>query len=108
MSLDTHQSKTALFLGRTIRPGPAQNLAGAADQIAERLAVHLAPLLPAPRVASPRMDANEAASYLRCPVSRVRKLTSTRDLPCTRDGRRVLYHRDELDQFLRDGGAICP
>lgn len=54
------------------------------------------------------MSAKQAASYLRCPVGRVRKLTSSGDLPVHRDSRRVLYHRDELDQFIRDGGAICP
>ena len=46
---------------------------------------------------SPWMTAEEAAAYLRCPTSRIRKLTATRELPCQRDGRRVLYHRDELD-----------
>jgi excisionase family DNA binding protein len=60
------------------------------------------------RVSSPWMSAAEAAEYLRCPVSRVRKLTSTRELPCEHDGSRVLYHRDKLDGYLRAGGAISP
>lgn len=58
--------------------------------------------------ASPWLSAPEAASYLRCPVSRVRKLTMTGDLPHEKDGRRVLYHRAELDAFVRAGGAISP
>jgi excisionase family DNA binding protein len=90
---------------RTLRPDQADDFAGSA---------HLAPVHLEPRatraasVASPWLSADEAAAYLRCPLSRVRKLTSTRDLPCYRDGRRVLYHRDELDGFVRDGGASCP
>ena len=62
----------------------------------------------APRAWSPWMNAREAADYLRCPISRVRKLTSTGELPVEHDGRRVLYHRDALDAFVRSGGAISP
>ena len=57
---------------------------------------------------SPWMTAAEAAAYLRCPVSRIRKLTAIRELPCHRDGRRVLYHRDELDDYIARGGATSP
>ncbi len=57
---------------------------------------------------SPWLTAAEAAEYLRCPLSRVRKLTMTRELPCHRDGRRVLYDAAELDDFIRRGGARCP
>ena len=42
---------------------------------------------------SPWLTAAEAAEYLRCPISRVRKLTMTRELPCHRDGRRTLVQR---------------
>jgi excisionase family DNA binding protein len=54
------------------------------------------------------MTAREAADYLRCPVSRVRKLTMTGELRHENDGRRVLYHRDRLDEFIRGGGATSP
>lgn len=54
---------------------------------------------------SPWLTAAEAAVYLRCPVSRVRRLTMMDRLPVHRDGRRVLYLRDELDAFIRAGGA---
>ena len=64
-------------------------------------------IVEAVRISSPWMS-REAASYLRCPISRVRKLTMTRELPHEKDGRRVLYHRDELDAFVRAGGAISP
>jgi excisionase family DNA binding protein len=68
----------------------------------------LASIMNACHISSPWLDAEEARLYLRCPLSRVRKLTMTGELPCERDGRRVLYHRDELDAFIRQGGAICP
>jgi excisionase family DNA binding protein len=68
----------------------------------------LAAILRYVRVASPWMTAPEAADYLRCPLSRVRKLTMTTELPCEHDGRRVLYHRDALDAYLQAGGAISP
>lgn len=57
---------------------------------------------------SPWLTAEEAADYLRCPVSRVRKLTMTGELPCEHDGRRVLYRRDRLDEFVHNGGAKSP
>jgi excisionase family DNA binding protein len=57
------------------------------------------------RVDSPWLSAKEAAEYLRCPLSRVRKLTMTSELPHEHDGRRVLYHRDALDAFIEAGGA---
>jgi excisionase family DNA binding protein len=75
-----------------------------------QLAAQLAPLVAA-RIdanASPWLTAAEAAAYLRCPISRVRRLTMTGDLPTHRDGRRVLYRRDELDAFVASGGAISP
>lgn len=57
---------------------------------------------------SPWLTAKEAAEYLRCPLSRVRKLTSTHELPHEHDGSRVLYRRDQLDQFVQTGGAKSP
>jgi excisionase family DNA binding protein len=58
--------------------------------------------------ASPWMNAKDAADYLACSVSRIRTLTLTGDLPHHRDGGRPLYHRDELDAYVRAGGAKCP
>lgn len=62
----------------------------------------------ASRVETPWMTAQEAAEYLRCPLSRIRKLTMTGDLPHEKDGRRVLYERSKLDEFVRGGGAVSP
>jgi excisionase family DNA binding protein len=57
---------------------------------------------------SPWLNASGAADYLGCSVSRIRTLTMTGDLPHHRDGGRPLYHRDELDAYVRNGGAKCP
>jgi excisionase family DNA binding protein len=46
---------------------------------------------------SPWLTREAAAKYLSLPVSRLEK---DRTIPCHRDGRRVLYHRDELDAYL--------
>jgi excisionase family DNA binding protein len=49
------------------------------------------------REASPWLTRAQAATYLGLPLSRLEK---DKTIPCHRDGRRVLYHRDELDRFL--------
>jgi excisionase family DNA binding protein len=50
------------------------------------------------------MTAAEAADYLRCSTARVRRLTGSGELPSHRDGVRGLYHQDELDHFVVNGG----
>jgi excisionase family DNA binding protein len=72
-----------------------------AELLAERVQARLG-------VGSPWLRAPEAAAYLACPESRIRKLTMTRELPAHRDGRRVLYRREDLDAFIRNGAAISP
>ena len=81
------------------------------DSLLERLADLVAARINAKLVdsnGSPWMTADQAADYLGCSVSRIRTLTLTRELPHYRDGRRPLYHRDEVDAFVRAGGASCP
>jgi excisionase family DNA binding protein len=68
----------------------------------------LAAILHAVRVQTPWLTAPEAAAYLGCSLSRVRKLTMTRELPHEKDGARVLYHREALDKFVLAGGARTP
>jgi excisionase family DNA binding protein len=46
---------------------------------------------------SPWLTRKQAAAYLSLPLSRLEK---DRRIPCHREGRRVLYHRGELDQWL--------
>jgi excisionase family DNA binding protein len=73
------------------------------DRLADLLAERVAERIVAQR--SPWLDAHEAADYLRCSLSRVRKLTMLAEVPSHRDGGRVLYRRDELDQYVAAGGA---
>jgi hypothetical protein len=61
--------------------------ARAAELVVERLK----------RESSPWLTRARAAAYLSLPVSRLEK---DRTIPCHREGRRVLYHRAELDAFL--------
>jgi len=79
----------------------------ALDALADKLAARLADRLDS-NGGSPWLNAQQAADYLGCSVSRVRKLTMTGELPVHRDGARTLYRRDELDQFVLSGGAISP
>jgi excisionase family DNA binding protein len=74
-----------------------------ATAVAAKLADRMAGAAP-----SPWLDAKGTAVYLRCSMSRVRTLTLTGELPVHHDGRKPLYHRDELDAFVRAGGAKCP
>ena len=79
------------------------------DPILARLADMVAARVKIPEAtASPWLTAAQAADYLGCSVSRIRTLTLTDELPHHRDGRRPLYHRDELDAYVRAGGASCP
>jgi excisionase family DNA binding protein len=82
-----------------------ESLARLADLVAEHVVRRLGERGSGP---SPWMNAEQAAAYLGCSVSRVRTLTLTGDLPHERDGKRPLYHRDELDAYVRRGGARCP
>jgi len=74
----------------------------ALDALAQRVAALVIEQLERPG-RSPWLNADEAAEHLRCPVSRIRKLTMTGELPAHRDGRRVLYRRDDLDRYVRQG-----
>jgi excisionase family DNA binding protein len=76
------------------------------DMLADRLADKLADRAPPGALtATPWMSAQAAADYIGCSLSRVRKLTMLGDLPTHRDGARVLYRRDDLDAYIRSGGA---
>lgn len=71
----------------------------------DRIAARVVAMMAVRTGASPWLSANEAAGYLRCPLSRVRKLTMTGGLPVHREGGLVLYRHEELDQFVADGGG---
>lgn len=77
------------------------------DDFVGALAEALAPLIAERLRPEPArwLTARQAAAHLNAPLSRVRKLTSTGALPVHREGGRVLYRREELDEFIRRGGA---
>lgn len=80
--------------------------AGLLDLIADRVADRLTERMPegtpepAPESPSPYLKIEEAAEYLACPVSRIRDLKEQGKLRHYRDGRRLLFRREDLDAAL--------
>lgn len=68
------------------------------DRALEHLADRLAPWLIAPP--RPWLDVVEAADYLRCTKQRIYDLVHAGRLVPRRDGRRLLFHREQLDAYL--------
>ncbi|HEX5194656.1 MAG TPA: helix-turn-helix domain-containing protein [Solirubrobacteraceae bacterium] len=60
------------------------------------------------RLSSPWLTTEDAAEYIGCSVSRLRKLTMLRLVPFEKDGSRLMFHRDKLDEFILAGGAVTP
>jgi excisionase family DNA binding protein len=83
------------------------------DHALATLAEKLAPLL-ADRLSRGSVDdgwlrgADEIATYIGAPRSRVYALTSARRLPVERDGSALIARKSELDTWLRAGGAKRP
>lgn len=70
------------------------------EQLAE-IALRAAALVPAPEaVVSPWLNVDDAAERLRCGKDRIYDLIALGKLHPRRDGRRVLFHRDDLDGYL--------
>jgi excisionase family DNA binding protein len=69
------------------------------DATLDALAERLRPRLQLAITTSPTrwLNVTEAAEHLACPKSRVYALTSARRIPHHRDGSRVLFDREELD-----------
>ena len=65
------------------------------DVIAERVADHLAERIAPPP--EPYVDVDQAAAYLSAPKSRVYELVSAGRLAHYREGRRLLFRREDLD-----------
>ncbi len=74
------------------------------DVDVERIALRVAELMAA-QEGSPWLNSAQAAEYMACPVSRIRKLTMTDELPSYKEGARRLYKRAELDVFIASGGG---
>lgn len=79
------------------------------DDALNRFAERLRPMLATESHTQPQwLTVIEAAEYLRCPKSRLYALVSARRIPFCKDGSRTLFNRDELDAWVRAGGAIRP
>jgi len=78
------------------------------DQVAERVAAILADRAPVDTPDTGYLDVAGAADYLTCPTSRIYALVSANRLPVRRDGSRLLFDRQELRQYVNQGGAKRP
>jgi excisionase family DNA binding protein len=73
----------------------------ALDALADRLFPRLAARLERDSNASPLLNTKGAAAYLSCSPGRVHDLVQLRKLKPERDGRRLLFRREELERYLR-------
>ena len=74
------------------------------DVIAERVAERLAPA----SSVSPWLSTEQAAVYLAAKPSRIHDLVALGKLAPRRDGRRLLFRRDDLDTYLESGACYHP
>lgn len=79
---------------------PDQAVERIAEIVERRVAERLADLV------SPWMTVPQVADYMSAPTSRIYKLTSTDELPHHKEGGRLLFHRDEVDAYIR-GEAVA-
>ena len=70
------------------------------ERVAGRVAELLADRLPPAPADSPWLDVDGAAAYLRCKPKRIYDLVSQHRLPAHRDGNRLLFRREELDEYV--------
>jgi excisionase family DNA binding protein len=82
-----------------------------AEELVERIAERAAELVAErqdARVEEKFVDVTGAAEFLACPRSRIYALVSAGRLPHHRDGSRLLFDRDELREYVHNGGARRP
>lgn len=79
------------------------------DEAFAALADRLVPIL-GPRIKPPEpwLDVGKAAEHLACPRSRIYALVSAGRMPHQKDGSRLLFRREELDEWVRSGGERRP
>jgi excisionase family DNA binding protein len=80
----------------------------ALDALAERLAPRLTDRLSSTSTPTAWLTVATASEYLSCPTSRLYALVSARRIPFHKDGSRTLFRREELDDWVRNGGARRP
>jgi excisionase family DNA binding protein len=74
------------------------------DELVERIPQRAAELLAERQQAgaSRWLNTEQAAEYIAAPVSRVHDLVQLRKLTPRRDGRRLLFRREDLDAYLEN------
>ena len=77
-------------------------------EFVEAVAQRPAEILAEQRRSDGFLDAAGAAEFLACPTSRIYQLSSLGRLPVRRDGSRLLFDRDDLRDYVRNGGAKRP
>ena len=82
-------------LGLTFSPELIDVLA---DRVVDGLAQRIAP------PPEPFLDTDQAAEYLACKRRRIQDLAERGILPTYRDGRRLLFRREDLDAYVAGGG----
>ena len=56
----------------------------------------------------PWLDVAGAAAHLACPKSRIYALVSAQRIPHEKDGSRLLFRPEALDEWVRRGGGTRP
>jgi excisionase family DNA binding protein len=79
-------------------------------EVVEQIARRAAQLVSEREVVSvsPWLDTKGAAEYIAAPVGRIHDLVGLRKLTPRRDGRRLLFHRADLDRYLEGGESPEP
>jgi excisionase family DNA binding protein len=85
---------------------PAALLDAFAELLADRVAARIEPAQ-IDRV-SPWLNVEAAAEYIGSGPRRIYDLSSSGRIPVYREGTRLLFHRDDLDEWLRSGAAAGP
>ena len=73
------------------------------EAVAERVADLLVERLPAQRSAEPWLDVDAAAAYIAAKPHRLYDIVAEGRLRCAKDGRRSLFRREWLDDYLLGG-----
>jgi excisionase family DNA binding protein len=87
-SADGHDSALIVAMGPLV------------DLLVDRAVERVAELLPAPVDCSPWLDADGAAAYIAATRDRIYDLVQLRKLEPRRDGRRLVFRREDLDAYL--------
>jgi excisionase family DNA binding protein len=70
-------------------------------ELVEQIARRAAELVPGP--STPWLNTHSAAEYLDCPPSRIHDLRALGKLAPHKDGSRLLFRREDLDDYLLHG-----